>query len=89
VILSLLVLMLCLATIRWLGPSNVLQGWMIGLFWVLLSVMFQFSFGHFALGVSWERLLAAYDPSDGNLWVLVLLTFLISPIVCGKGWGLF
>jgi uncharacterized BrkB/YihY/UPF0761 family membrane protein len=45
----------------------------IGAIWVVLTVLFEFGFGHYVDGDSWEELFANYDMTEGNLWVLVLL----------------
>ena len=37
--------------------------------------------GCLAIGVCWALLTAAYNPSTGNLWVLVLATTLLSPVL--------
>jgi len=56
---------------------------LIGVFWVILTVLFEFVFGHYVVGNSWERLLADYNILDGRLWSLFLLTALISPWLIG------
>lgn len=56
----------------------------IGLFWILLTVIFEFIFGHFAMGHSWEKLFADYNILNGRLWSLVLLNNLAAPIISGR-----
>jgi hypothetical protein len=56
---------------------------LIGVFWVILTVLFEFVFGHYVVGNSWERLLADYNILEGRLWSLFLLTALISPWLIG------
>lgn len=45
----------------------------IGAIWVLLTIVFEFSFGHYVDGDPWEELLKNYDVTEGNLWILILL----------------
>lgn len=45
----------------------------IGGIWVVLTVLFEFGFGHYVDGDSWEELLKNYDVTEGNLWMLILL----------------
>ena len=52
----------------------------MGLCWGLLTVAFEFAAG-IASGSTISELLAAYHPSTGNLWVLVLATTGLSPIL--------
>ncbi|MEW6447103.1 MAG: hypothetical protein AB1426_03305, partial [Bacillota bacterium] len=53
----------------------------IGLIWLVLTVAFEFGFGHFVMGHSWSRLLHDYNLLKGRLWVLVLLWVAIAPYV--------
>jgi hypothetical protein len=57
---------------------------MIGLFWVALTAVFEFLFGHYVIGHSWEKLLADYNIFKGRLWVLVLLNNIASPLISGR-----
>jgi hypothetical protein len=58
----------------------------LGLFWVFLTLLFEFGFFHYARGVPWSRLLADYNVTAGRLWVLVLLTELVTPLLAVL-WG--
>jgi len=51
----------------------------IGIQWVLMTLVFEFGFGHYVLGKSWHVLLQVFNVSRGDLFVLVLLTSLVSP----------
>lgn len=57
--------------------------WGIGLCWLFLTIAFEFASG-WAGGNSFAELIAAYDPSTGNLWLLVLATTLLSPVIINK-----
>jgi len=57
---------------------------MIGIFWLTLTVFFEFIFGHYVMNHPWEKLLADYNIFRGRLWSLVLFNTLLSPLVCGK-----
>ena len=54
---------------------------LIGVFWLILTVLFEFIFGHYVVGNSWERLLADYNILEGRVWSLFLLTALVSPLL--------
>ena len=51
----------------------------IGGIWVVLTVLFEFGFGHYVAGDSWEELLENYDVREGSLWILVLLWIAAGP----------
>jgi len=53
----------------------------IGLMWVLMTAAFEFLFGHFVVGYSWNRLLADYNILDGRTWALFLLWIATAPYV--------
>ena len=54
---------------------------LIGVFWVVLTVLFEFGFGHYVAGHSWEKLLADYNIFNGRLWSLVLVADLLDPLL--------
>lgn len=51
----------------------------IGICWVILTVAFEFLFGHYVMDKSWEQLLQQYNLASGNLWVIVLIAVGLSP----------
>ncbi len=52
-----------------------------GLLWFLCSMTFEFLFGHYIFGFTWERLLADYRIWQGRLWSLVLASEIIAPLL--------
>ncbi|UCH44896.1 MAG: hypothetical protein JSV11_11445 [Nitrospiraceae bacterium] len=55
----------------------------IGLAWVVMTISFEFLFFHYIGGKSWSQLLADYNFMKGRIFLLVLITTLLSPIVTG------
>ena len=53
----------------------------LGAIWLLATVLFEFSFGHYVDGKSWAELAADYNITKGHLWPLVLLTIFVSPLL--------
>jgi hypothetical protein len=60
------------------------QAGAIGLLWLSLTVIFEFGFGHYVVGHSWQKLLADYNIFDGRVWSLFLIWVLILPLVVFK-----
>jgi hypothetical protein len=56
----------------------------IGLTWLILTVAFEFLFGHYVMKHSWSRLLHDYNIFEARLWVLVLLWVTVAPYVFYK-----
>jgi hypothetical protein len=73
------ILLVALATIRWIGPGSGGDAALIGVLWVLLTVTFEFVAGHYAFGTAWGDLLADYNVVRGRVWVLVLVMCYLAP----------
>ena len=86
--LCVLVFLLTWLTIRWIGPQSSRDAWIIGGFWVALTLGFEFLAGHFLFGSSWSQLLEEYNVLRGRIWILVLLTIACAPRVCARIRGL-
>lgn len=87
------ILSACIFTVAFLGapwygrlPS---ADWLlVGLFWLLLTLAFEFGFGRFLQHKSWADLVEAYTFKGGNIWPLVLVAILIAPWLVAKWRGL-
>ncbi len=51
----------------------------IGLIWMVMTVIFEFIFGHYVMKHSWSKLLADYNIFKGRLWLLILIFTTIAP----------
>ena len=56
---------------------------LIGGFWLVMTILFEFVFGHYVMGHPWETLLADYNIFKGRVWVLVLITTFLAPWIVG------
>ena len=56
----------------------------IGVLWVVLTIGFEFIFGHYIMGNPWSKLFHDYNILEGRVWSLVLLTTLVGPYFVGK-----
>ena len=57
---------------RW-PPRSGREAFGIGVFWLALTVAFEFLFFYFAGGHPWSELLADYNLAGGRVWVLLLV----------------
>lgn len=55
---------------RWLIRTS-RDAFTIGGSWALLTILFEFGFGHYLVGTSWARLLHAYNLAEGRVWAAV------------------
>lgn len=60
------------------------QAWSIGVCWLIMTVAFEFGFGHYVAGHSWARLLADYNITNGRVWSLFLVWVAVMPYVIFK-----
>ncbi|MBU0622301.1 MAG: hypothetical protein KJ795_10665 [Gammaproteobacteria bacterium] len=70
--------------VRLWPPVSAQQAWHIGLFWMVLTVVFEFLFFHYVAGHPWQVLLANYDMSAGRLWPLILIWVAVAPYVFSR-----
>jgi hypothetical protein len=87
--LCVLIALLSWATIGWVHPSTPAQAVAVGVLWLVLTLVFEFGFGHFVAHKTWPELLADYNLLGGRIWLLVLLTTMASPYLLGRFRGLF
>lgn len=74
--------------LNWLGPKSTGEALQIGIFWLILTIAFEFGAGHFLFKNPWSKLLADYNVLQGRIWVLVLITTLLAPWIIAVGRGL-
>ena len=72
----------CVAVLcqRW-PIESASRAWKIGIAWFLMTVAFEFGFGHYVAGHSWQRLLADYNLAEGRVWAIFLLWVALAPYV--------
>lgn len=75
-----LVCVVAWTTLDWIGPPRPRQRFAIGLVWVALTVAFEIGLGR-ALGYSWSRIAADYDPRAGGVMPFGLFAMLVLPLV--------
>lgn len=60
------------------------QAILIGGIWLIMTVLFEFIFGHYVIGHTWDKLLLDYNIFKGRVWILVLIWTFISPYLFYK-----
>ena len=50
------------------------QAWMIGVIWLVSTIIFEFGFGDYVVGHSWAQLLHDYNIFQGGVWSLFLIS---------------
>jgi hypothetical protein len=75
---SALILLIAWLMAPWLNLSGRAQFAGVGLLWVGLTLLFEFSLG-LAMGLSWERMASDYDVTRGGLLPLGLIVMAFAP----------
>jgi hypothetical protein len=78
-----LIIFVAYLSLPWLEINRSGQLWAVGLGWLALTLVFEFSFG-IMQGKSFSELLEAYTLRGGNLWVVVLATTALAPYLAAK-----
>ena len=80
VLLSLLVVLIAFGFVRLAPGVTVLQGIFVGFLWLCLTLVFEFTFGHYVQRKPLAELLEAYAFTGGNIWPVVLVVTLLAPL---------
>jgi hypothetical protein len=84
---SAIIFAISMACIRWIGARSFAEQFNVGLLWVVLIVIFEFSLGA-ALGNPWESMLSDYNIAEGGYMPFGLLFLLFAPALAAKARGL-
>lgn len=66
------------------GKHHALTYFYIGLQWVFMTLSFECLFGHYIMGKSWSDILQVFNIMKGNLFIIVLIVSLFSPLLVAK-----
>jgi hypothetical protein len=57
------------------------SAWLIGVAWLIMTLLFETALGRLVAREPWQRILADYNVLKGRLWILVPLWVLCGPYV--------
>lgn len=57
------------------------QAFVIGGMWLIMTVAFEFLFGRYVVGNTWNKLFRDYNLLKGRVWPLVLIWIAVAPYV--------
>lgn len=83
-ILAFLILLVTYLTSGFLGVHTTSTYLLIGTQWVVMTLAFEFLFGHYVVGKSWPELLQGFNILKGDLFSLVVLVTFWAPYLVGK-----
>ena len=80
---SAIIFVIAWACIRWIGAKSFGEQLGVGLLWVVLMAIFEFSLGT-ALGYTRERMLSDYNLAEGGFMGFGLLFMLFAPALAAR-----
>ena len=86
-LLSASIIVVAYVSLPWLRVRRSAELWLVGLFWLVLTVVFEFAFGVLQ-GKPLPVLLEAYTFRGGNIWPVVLAITGLAPYIAAKLRGL-
>jgi hypothetical protein len=81
---SLLILIVAGLTVRWIRASGKRQLLLVGLIWVILTMLFEVALGRWVLDLPWERIYEDYDLRNGGFLGLGMLFMFFSPLLASQ-----
>jgi hypothetical protein len=88
ILLALIILLASWLLVPWFGRARASAWIAIGLLWVVLTLLFEYLFGHFVAGMPWAEISRVFDVTSGNLFSLALLSAALSPWLAARLRGL-
>ena len=82
--LCMLIFAVCYFSLAYIGATGVREYLGVGLFWVCLTLAFEYLFAHYVLGMSWQQVKQIFNILQGNLFSLALLVTAIGPLLAAK-----
>ena len=81
---SALILAIAIAFIRWVQPLRLRDALVVGLVWLVLTLVFEVAFGRFVAGATWARLASDYDLAHGGLLPIGLAVETLAPAIAAR-----
>lgn len=70
--------------IRWIHPTRVADALMVGITWLMLTLVFEITFGRFVMHASWQRIASDYDVTHGGLLPIGLALLALAPLMTAR-----
>ncbi len=69
-----------LLSAKWVVSSS-RQAIFLGLTWLLITIVFEFIFGHYVMNNPWSILFHDYNLLKGRIWILILIWISVAPYI--------
>ncbi len=79
VLLSLFIFLVAFLAVPFFGSTENKAYVFVGMLWFVLTLAFEFVFGHCVAGKPWHEIMQVFNITRGNLFIVALLATLIAP----------
>ncbi len=80
----LIIVVIALATVRWIGARRLRTQLKVGLMWALLMLGFDVFMGHWIIGFPWPRIAQDFNPQQGGFLGLGMLAMIGAPWLAAR-----
>jgi hypothetical protein len=87
-LLSIFILVVAWVSTPWFRSSESKTYVFVGVTWLVLTLAFEFLFGHLVAEKPWQELMQVFDIRKGDLFIVVLFATLAAPWIAAKLRGL-
>lgn len=84
IILSALVFSIAFVFVPFIGAIEARTYVLVGFWWVVLTLAFEFLFGHFVMGKSWQEIVQVFNIKKGDVFIVVLIVTAVSPWLAAR-----
>ena len=84
IILSALVFSIEFVFVPFIGAIEARTYVLVGFWWVVLTLAFEFLFGHFVMGKSWQEIVQVFNIKKGDVFIVVLIVTAVSPWLAAR-----
>ncbi len=88
VLLIILIFLVALLSVSIIGPSEQKEYILVGVVWAIFTLSFEFLFGYFVVGKSWQEMLGVFNIMKGDLFIVILFATAVSPWLAAKTRGI-
>jgi hypothetical protein len=81
---SILIVAVACVFVRWMEARSTRALLLVGVEWLVLTVLFEQGAGHYVFGRSWESLASDYDLLHGGVLPLGLAVLTFAPLIAAK-----
>src|SRR5688572_5754751 len=81
---AIIIFAISVAFVRWIRAKRISELITVGIFWLILTVLFEITLGKLILVYTWERIFSDYNLFEGGFLSIGLIFMAFSPLIAAK-----